>query len=282
MKLPPPDRCSFCRGQEHEKIFIYERPPAGEIQFSFSSSSAYYREVWRCCNCGHFVSIHNMDSADLYSDEYVSSTYEDEAGIQRTFQRIIALPPERSDNHWRVRRILEFTSQYFSDFIDGKQNPSLLDVGSGLGVFPYKMKQAGWNCTAIDPDPRSIVHIERETGVRGICGDFTKLTNIGRFDVITFNKVLEHVVDPVPMLSKSLNYLTPKGLIYVELPDGEMAIAEGSGREEFFIDHWHIFSSASFSLLAFQANLSLILLERVREPSSKYTLRGFLKPAHSS
>ena len=34
-------------------------------------------------------------------------------------------------------------------------------------------------------------------------------------------------------------------LVYVELPDAEGAALHGPGREEFFIEHHHVFSAAS-------------------------------------
>ena len=78
------------------------------------------------------------------------------------------------------------------------------------------------------------------------------------------------------MLARAREILEPGGFVYVELPDGEGAAREGYHREEFFIEHFHVFSFASFSLLATAAGFTLMSLERIREPSSKYTLRGFL------
>jgi hypothetical protein len=61
----------------------------------------------------------------------------------------------------------------------------------------------------------------------------------------------------------------------VELPDGEKAVEEGSGRQEFFIDHHHIFSEKSFNLLCELSGFKVEAFERLREPSTKFTLRGF-------
>ncbi len=94
---------------------------------------------------------------------------------------------------------------------------------------------------------------------------------------MTFNKVLEHVADPVAMLARARAFHgRADGVVYVEVPDGEAAAAEGPGREEFFIEHLHVFSAASLALLAVRAGFSLVRLERVREPSTKYTLAAFV------
>lgn len=270
---PVPLQCS-CSGAHFVEVFTYHEPPEGEIRFEFSSSSYYERHLLCCKLCGHFVSKHQMDPGTLYEGDYVNATYQDEAGLRRTFERIIALDPARSDNTGRVRRIVEFAKGHFQE---QRERPiSILDVGSGLGVFPYKIKEAGWDCTALDPDPRAVEHARNVVGVKAVLGDFMEISNLGRFDVITFNKVLEHVEDPVSMLAKSASFLNQGGFVYVEVPDGEAAIQEGPGREEFFIDHLHVFSPASLALLVTRAGFGLRALERLREPSSKYTLRAFI------
>lgn len=273
---PPPLQCP-CSGAHFIEVFTYHQPPEGEIRFQFSSSRDYERHLLCCKLCGHFVSQHEMDPGTLYTGDYVNATYQDEAGMRRTFERIISLDPARSDNTGRVQRIVEFAQVHFQERHDRQSPLSILDVGSGLGVFPYKIKQAGWDCTALDPDPRAVEHARNVVGVKAVLGDFMEIADLGQFDVITFNKVLEHVEDPVSMLAKSAHYLNQGGFVYVEVPDGEAAIQDGPGREEFFIDHLHVFSPASLALLVTRAGFVLQLLERLREPSSKFTLRAFIE-----
>lgn len=263
--------CLFCESTRFKNVFHYDAPPAGEVVFSASQSARYQRDILQCQGCAHYTSTHKMDLSKLYSGDYVSSTYKDAAGIARTFQKIISLDPKASDNVGRVQRIVDFMRT------QGKSEGKALDVGSGLGVFPYALKKAGWDCTALDPDTRAVEHLKTTVGVQALCGDFLKLENAGSFDLITFNKVLEHVENPIAMLAKAASSLKPDGVVYIELPDGEMAATEGKGREEFFIDHWHVFSPASMDLLARKAGFKTISLERLREPSSKFTLRAFLR-----
>ena len=46
---------------------------------------------------------------------------------------------------------------------------TLLDVGSGLAVFPAVMKEMGWLCTALDPDVRGKLRMQqRSLGLRGL------------------------------------------------------------------------------------------------------------------
>lgn len=261
-----------CAVGEQRLVHTYMAPPPGEVRFAFAQGS-YRRELWRCETCGHFLSRHAMDTSSLYEGEYVRATYQDEAGMKRSFERIINLPAEKSDNKGRVRRILDFAATRFAHTA-----PSVLDVGSGLCVFLHEMRQVGWRCTALDPDERAARHARETVGVAAICGDFRRSDVLGQYDVITLNKVLEHVEDPIAMLARCRSLAAPGGFVYVELPDGEAAFDDSPDREEFFIDHWHVFSPASLALLARRAGFQIQTLERLREPSTKYTLRGFLTP----
>ena len=78
------------------------------------------------------------------------------------------------------------------------------------------------------------------------------------------------------MLTKSLDLISKDGLVYIEVPDGEIASVYGPGREEFFIDHFHIFSTTSLSYMVKQAGFKLLMMERIHEPSTKYTLYCFI------
>jgi hypothetical protein len=265
----------LCGGNQVTLLFDYKAPPAGEIKFNFNSGDHYRRQVFKCVTCGHMQSVHNMKTDKLYSGEYVNATYGDVAGLKRNFDRITQLDPSKSDNIGRVTRVNEFAKKHFGN--KSFQNLNLLDVGSGLGVFVHRMKATGWNCTALDPDKRTTDFAVESIGVKAICTDFYGAKISTKYDLISFNKVIEHALDPIGMLAKSLDFLDKDGLVYVEVPDGEMASKEGSEREEFFVEHPHIFSMTSMAILAVKAGFVVDTIERIREPSTKYTLRAFLK-----
>lgn len=272
------DACPICGSSDLAPSFVYDTPPEGETKFDFGETP--YQRFYRVCErCGHFSSNSDMDLSALYDGAYVDATYSDADGIRRTFEKIIGLPSERSDNTGRVACIEAFRSMHSA--WDGKEAPSCLDVGSGLAVFPYAMRLAGWRCTALDPDQRAAEHARSVAGVEAITADFLEAEpgSLGRHDLVSFNKVLEHVVDPIDMLRRTHSCLAPDGVVYVELPDGEGAADDGPGREEFFIEHHHVFSLASLALLAVAAGFRVLSLERIREPSTKFTLRAFLEAA---
>jgi SAM-dependent methyltransferase len=257
-----------CEGAHVAASFAYDAPPAGETKFDFGD--AYRRSYRRCGLCGHWFSRHAMDLSALYDGAYVEATYGDR--MRATYERIMALPAERSDNLGRVARVLAFAEARFAG-----RAPRLLDIGSGLAVFPARMREAGWRCTALDPDPRAAEHAREVARVSAVTGDFLTIdpAALGRFDAVSLNKVLEHVEAPVELLRRTKALLEPGGFVYIEVPDGDAAATEGPAREEFFIEHHHVFSPASLAAVVARAGLSLEKLERLREPSTKYTLRAF-------
>jgi SAM-dependent methyltransferase len=259
----------MCLAPNFVPMHTYSAPPKGEVHFDRVDRGDYHRQLLRCRTCGHVVSRHQMDLGGLYVKDYVDSNYADLDGIRRNFERIQALPAEQSDNAGRVARLLAFAGP-------SSARRSIADIGSGLCVFLHRMKEAGWDCTAVDPDARSCQHARETVGVRAVCGEFMRLDDLGSFDAITFNKVLEHVPNPIDMLAHACRFLKPEGFVYLELPDVE-AWREGPGREEFFIDHFHVFSMPSIVFLAQRAGFELNAAERLREPSTKFTLRAFLR-----
>lgn len=270
-RFDPPSRCCpICDGESLKPIYAYTKPPTKEVRFAFSSSPDYYREIWRCEGCGHFVSVHQMDMSSLYSGDYVTSNYADDDGLRNAFNELVNLPPEKSDNEGRVKCVVGFAASHFAG---RSAKPSILDIGSGLCVFLNRMKTEGWDCTALDPDVRAAAHARDTVGIKAIAGDFMKMGVNGHFDVVALNKVLEHVPDPVVMLVKAVELLLPSGFVYLEVPDGDEAAREGRDREEFAIDHLHVFSPRSVMLLVERAGLRVAVAERVREPSTKVTLR---------
>lgn len=268
--------CPMCDGTDLAPSFAYDARPEGETDFDLKGG-AYERHYNVCRTCGHFSSNTEMDLSALYDGAYVDATYSNADGMRQTFERIIGFPPERSDNTGRVARINAFRAHWPAW---GGRTPSALDIGSGLAVFPYALTQTGWNCTALDPDERAAEHAREAAGVAAVAADFLTVDTaaLGAFDLITLNKVLEHVIDPIEMLARCRDCLAEDGAVYIELPDGEAAADDGPGREEFFVEHHHVFSVSSIALLIQRAGFRALAIERLREPSSKFTLRAFMVP----
>jgi SAM-dependent methyltransferase len=258
-----------CRKNNIIVKFRYNEKPKNETEFGIAKED-YRRNYDQCLICGHFFSDIEESLAPNYSNNYSSSTYGDT--LKENFDRILTLPIERSDNEARIQRIKTFLLN--SD--TNRLKPKLLDIGSGLGVFPYVAIREGWTCTSVDPDPQVASHLREIKNLDVICSDFLECQISQQFDIITLNKVIEHIAQPASFLEKAKSCLKKDGFVYIEVPDGEASAIEGQSREEFFIEHLHVFSVQSLSLLITHSGLHVKQTQRMREPSGKYTIACFV------
>ena len=186
------------------------------------------------------------------------------------------MPREKSDNKHRVERIASFIDHLGLP----REQVLALDVGSGLCVFAAELKDRGFSCYCIDPDASAIEHALQNIKVDGAhVGTLDDFETEKKFDLITFNKVLEHIKEPVKYLKKAKNFLIERGIVYIELPDGDVARQHEDifNRQEFYIEHFTIFNKASLVFLAKQAGFECLEVNSIHEPSNKFTVYGFFK-----
>ena len=103
----------------------------------------------------------------------------------------------------------------------GAQQRTLLDVGSGPGMFLlHGVERGGWTVRGLEPSTQAAAH-SRAAGL-----DVTQAflnagtaAALGRFDVVHLNEVLEHVPDPRELLRVIDTLLNPGGLVALMVPN---------------------------------------------------------------
>jgi len=259
--------CNFCKNEKFKLKFLYTNKPKKETYFGIKDKD-YKRCYIKCSNCKHLYSILSFDLNNLYKKIYSEKTYGKK--IYQTFQKIINLPKKKSDNFYRVRRILKF---FNSKNIFVK---NLIDIGSGTGVFPYSMLKNNYNITCVEPDKNLSKHLKKNLNLKVITQDIFKHIFKKKYDVITLNKVLEHVNDPFKFMKKLNSILKDKGIIYLEVPDVYKAAKYGLDREEFYVEHIHGFSKKSLLHLFNKTKFKIIEIKSIKESSEKFTIYCFL------
>jgi len=260
--------CKICDGKLFLKFF-FNKKPRGETNF-YINKNIYYRETYQCSNCKHFYSFHKINLKNIYKNKYIKDTYGN--SIEKKFLKIINLKYKESDNKKRCRRIINFLNFHFVN----KKNINILDIGSGLGVFPYIMKTKCFDITALDPDTQCC-QLMKKYKIKNINLEFKMGALSRKFNLITLNKVLEHFKNPKILIKNIRSNLKKNHLIYIEVPDGEKASKVNKNREEFFIEHWHCFSKKSLKIFLDTIGLEILKIDSIQEPSSKYTLFAFAK-----
>ena len=257
---------SFCK-HDYKLVKKYNNKPKGESNFVLNGK--YARKYYKCLICDHHISDHKYDLKSLYSGDYISSTYGNFEGLKQRFEKINKLSPKKSDNFHRCSRIHSF-------FKNINRNFKTLDIGAGLGIFPKKLKNKKFkNIYLIETDNVNIKFLKDYLNFKNTFKSQSKLGEL-KFDLITLNKVLEHIENPAIFLKKYLKNLKKNGFIYIEVPNVDAKHDKlGYNREEFFIEHHHVFSKTSLIMMLSKLNLKILKLEKIKEPSSKYTLFCF-------
>ena len=268
MTEPNEGCCVLCGAADAELCETIVRKPEREVDYGIPEES-YLRRIRRCMACRVYFNDHGLLPDTFYGGAYNDSAYGDR--FRARFDAVMALPPERSDNKQRALRLDKVLQNA------GRSPPAtrVLDIGSGLGVFPAEMRMLGYETHVIDPDPRAVRHALEVVGVRGAnVGSLQAMPEPAPFELVTLNKVLEHVPDPQEGLRSATAFMAPRGMIYVELPDGEAAAAAGgfTNRSEFFVEHFTAYGPESLRWLIGRAGLTIRGMDRIHEPSGKYTI----------
>ena len=153
----------------------------------------------------------------------------------------------------KVRR----SEMFLNDTTPGK----LLDVGCGDGTFLNLMRGKGWQVDGIDFDPKAIQTAKQKYDLSLRHGDLiaAKLP-AESFDAVTMSHVVEHLTNPVELLSEIRRLLKVGGQLVMTTPNTASIGHQKFGPSWFGIDpprHLHLFNKASLSEVSRRAGFQV-------------------------
>lgn len=105
-----------------------------------------------------------------------------------------------------------------------KQGGVLLDIGCGSGSFLASLNRESWELCGIEMSEASAYTAWQRTGAQVFTGDILDAPFLGdRFDAITCLHVLEHVYDPVSVMTAVWGWLKPGGVALIQVPNIDAA-----------------------------------------------------------
>ena len=142
-----------------------------------------------------------------------------------------------------------------------KPGAFILEVGSGSGQLASYLKKKGYNVEVTDISQDILDEIKTLHSIDGYCGRLEEIEFSHAYDVIILNNVLEHLSDPVQTLKRTEQLLTPRGLVFIEVPN--IASFQFKLFKRFWFplqipQHLFHFSPASLQVIAHQASLRKI------------------------
>lgn len=173
--------------------------------------------------------------------------------------REASLETLRKENFRRLRVLVQDRVGATPD-----RRPSLLDVGCAHGWFIEEC-QGGFDVVGIEPD-LAVAQATQRRGLSVRTGYFPDEVGADeRFDIISFNDVLEHIPDLASTLQACHRHLNPQGLLVVNAPSrqgvfyrlsrllarlGVPGTFERMWQKDFPSPHVHYFDTASMTAAA--------------------------------
>jgi len=173
--------------------------------------------VRKCTGCGLGVLDPRPDPAELgelYRESYFESHYEN------------VLTPGSDGMRRRLsqeRHRVDFFRRYQSA---GK----VLDVGSGRGYFLEACRLRGYDVVGFDVSDDAAASVRDTLGIAVKTGEMREdLFEPGTLDVVTMWHSLEHTSDPRVPLRLAWQWLSPDGILVVDVPNHESTDARKIG-----------------------------------------------------
>lgn len=99
---------------------------------------------------------------------------------------------------------------------------SVLDVGCAQGTLALTLAERGKNVTAVDIRPAFLEYARSrwERGdVRFVSANIFDEPDLGLFDMVFANQIIEHLVYPAELLRKLARYVRPGGMLVITTPN---------------------------------------------------------------
>lgn len=218
------------------------------------------RRLAVCEDCGFVYHDPQLDERDIETlyDKFRDASFRNESP-DAYFDRITSLPKAGSENQAKV----EWLRVHAAETLRG--GGRLLDIGCGGGVFIHTFLQnfPGWDAAGVEPTVAFAELAGRRLARPVVAGSYRSgLFGGQRFDLISVNQVLEHVIEPVAFLADVRKDLADSGFVYLEVPDvldlGHLAPTH----DRFMMQHLWVFSRSSLANVCRRAGYDVVALDQ--------------------
>jgi SAM-dependent methyltransferase len=157
-------------------------------------------DIYTCPTCGCIMADLDFVHDQYESGNYYTMAFTDRAAIE-------------SEWGFRWRYILKTLRRY-------SQRPRVLDVGAGNGFFVFLARtEFGLEADGLEISEAEVKYARDVFGVDLIRGDLSVVAT--KYDVVGSFNVLEHVKEPVSLLSSMGERLSPDGFLLLTTPSPE-------------------------------------------------------------
>lgn len=168
-----------------------------------------------------YYEIANRPSQEELNDYYTKTYYQDNRG---SYSKEYTIEEKKYfNNHLQQKEIV------IRKFFENKNNDSisklsLLDIGAGEGHCLNFFSKLGLSVTGVDFSTHGCeIHNPKQLENLLVGDTMDVIDNLTieskRFDIITMNNVLEHVLDPGKLLEKLRKIMNENSILIIEVPN---------------------------------------------------------------
>ena len=229
-------------------------------------------DIVDCQKCG-FIHILPLIETDESQEFYSNKFYQKET--KDYIKRHV------NDYEWLS---IEYNEKYdlFDKNLKRNRQKRILDIGSGPGLFLKVGEKRGWEVLGFEPGKPAYHFSKNELNlnIKNEFFDRKTFNKYGRFDVVHLNNVIEHILDPIDMLTMATEVLEEGGLICVTCPNDfnplQLIVVEHLKKDKWWVvpeHHINYFNICSLKNLF--NNLGLVVFyETASFPLELFLLMG--------
>jgi len=154
----------------------------------------------------------------------------------------------------------------------------LLDVGAAAGLFLKSAERMGWRVKGLEPMAPAAAFARERLGLDVIQSTVEEAPFApASFDAVVMLETIEHVTDPVGVLSAVHRLLRQRGLLLLTTPNWEAFTRHALGEQWAVIspaEHLHLFSEATLTAALRQAGFSWVHYHRDFAPRAIETMNA--------
>ena len=224
--------CPCCHGTNYEELVAVDNVPVScatlfRNEREAAASDLCRMEITLCLMCSHIWNrAFQIESTTIYEGDYHSSVSQSEQA--QDTQRSLAI---------ELRKEVP---------IEGN---TVLEIGCGDGFFLKELSSMGAICSGYEPS--DTYYLAKGTSGVSLVNGYVDFTSTGPIcqstDIVIMRHVLEHLPDPVQVLSSIRNILfedPPPSYLVLEVPNSAQLILDDL-YFDFYNDHIQYFSITS-------------------------------------
>ena len=233
--------CPVCASLEHDVLYKqrFENFAAGSI------TDAY--DVVACRTCGMCFAS-GLPDDERFSEYYGQSSKYD---MSAEGAEVSSFDAKRYEDE----------AKFIAEHVVDREGP-VLDIGTATGDLLVALRDRGFTSLhGVEPSPEAARKARETHGLDVIAGDAraAKAWTAG-FSVVSLVAVLEHLVDPAAALRELTDLLTPKGILFLLVPDASRFSDHlNAPYQEFSVEHINYFTSASLKNLLAAVGLEVVV-----------------------